>query len=79
MKNGNKPEKLENRLLRDFCGCPILSQLSMCKTLQFMDCICFGVKDSGFVREFRFRSRRGVGFQVFVFEGFWYLTAKIDI
>ena len=44
-----------------------------------MDCICFGVKDSGFVREFRFRSRRVVGFQVFVFEGFWYLTAKIDL
>ena len=47
MKNGNKPEKLENRLLRDFCGCPILSQLSMCKKLQFMNCIiCFGVKEN---------------------------------
>ena len=39
-------KELENRLLRDFCGCPILSQLSMCKKLQLMNCIiCFGVKE----------------------------------
>ena len=36
--------ELENRLP---CGCPILSQLSMCKKLQFMNCIiCFGVKEN---------------------------------
>ena len=46
LEKWEQPRELENRLLRDFCGCPILSQLSMCKKLQFMNCIiCFGVKE----------------------------------
>ena len=77
MKNGNKPEKLENRLLRDFCGCPSFPSFPCLKRSSLWT--VFGVKESGFVREFRFRSRRVVGFQVFVSEGFWYLIVKIDI
>ena len=46
LEKWEQSRELENRLLRDFCGCPILSQLSMCKKLQFMNCIiCFGVKE----------------------------------
>ena len=45
MKNGNKPEKLENRLLRDFCCCPSFRSFTCVKRSSLWTVFVSGVKD----------------------------------